>query len=239
MHISIMKEKPVLFLLPGLLSDSMVWDHQANVLAEVADIRIPDLRSFDRFGDMASHVLDEAPEKFSVVGHSMGGRVALELVHLAGSRVEKLALLDVGAHPVQSGEYEERMALVHLAENQGMEALADKWIPPMIHPDRHQDEALLGEIRQMVLRHDPQDYRRHIEAALSREDQNRYLPTIAQHVLLICGEEDEWSPVEQHREIARMIPDAELVIVKDAGHMVTMEQPEAVSALLSSWFTAS
>jgi pimeloyl-ACP methyl ester carboxylesterase len=231
-----MTHRKVLYLLPGLLSDSAVWEHQTRVLSAIAEIRIPDFRPFDNFSDMAMHVLEDAPDRFAVAGHSMGGRVALELANMADDRISSMALLDVGAHPVQAGEVEERMILVHVAEREGMEALADAWIPPMLHPDRRHDEALVQKIRAMVLRHESGDYRRHIEAALSREDQSRYLRHIRQKVLLMCGDNDAWSPVAQHRAIAAQLPDAELVVVKDAGHMVTMEQPWQVSSVLLRWF---
>jgi pimeloyl-ACP methyl ester carboxylesterase len=232
-----MTQKHVLYLLPGLLCDREVWAHQISTLSPIASIKVPDFRPFDSFRAMARHVLEGAPATFSVAGHSMGGRVALELEHLAGDRITRLALLDAGAHPLQPGEKEERMQQVYLAENKGMKALADDWIPPMLHPDHRTDAQLVQTIRQMVLRHDSQVYRRHINAALNRADQSRYLSGIRKKVLLVCGEQDEWSPVAQHEEIARQIPEAELKIVPDAGHMVTMEQPEAVSALLLQWLT--
>jgi pimeloyl-ACP methyl ester carboxylesterase len=230
--------KPTLYLLPGLLCDETVWAHQRKSLRPFADVRIPVFRGFSSFRLMALHVLRDAPPRFSVAGHSMGGRVALEMMHLFPERIDKFALLSTGVHPLQPGEATQRWSLANLAEQQGMQALADVWIPPMVHPGRHRDARLMQKIKRMVLRNTPEDYAGQITAALTRADQSRYLPAIRHEVLLMCGENDTWSPLVQHQEICRQLPSATLCSIPDAGHMVTMEQPEAVSKVLVSWFTA-
>jgi pimeloyl-ACP methyl ester carboxylesterase len=230
--------RPHLYLLPGLLCDAAVWEHQWASLARHAEIRIPVVRGIASFRDMALHILQDAPKKFSVVGHSMGGRVALEMMHLVPERIEKFALMSVGVHPVQPGEPAARMAMVELAEQQGMDALADRWIPPMVLPSRHSDTVLMQKIRAMVLRNSPADHRCQIEAALTRADQSLYLSSIKHEVLLLCGAEDAWSPLAQHQKIQQHLASAKLHSIADAGHMVTMERPEAVSRVLVDWFTA-
>lgn len=231
-----MSVRPVVFLLPGLLCDDTVWRHQSAALSLQFDVRVPDFRGMDDFREMARSVLLDAPERFSVVGHSMGGRVAMELMFLVPERIDRFVVMDLGVHAVQPGEKEQRMMLVHLAEQLGMEALADVWIPPMVARHRQDDAVLIAEIRAMVLRSTPEDYRGQIEAALKREDQSLYLPHIHHKALLVCGELDEWSPVAQHQSILDELPDAELAVIPGAGHMVTMEQPEVVSRLLLDWF---
>ena len=119
-----MPEREVLYLLPGLLCDRVTWAHQIEGLADVAEIRVPSFYGFDSLTAMADSVLAEAPERFAVAGHSMGARVALELVRAAPQRVERLALLDTGTHPVREGEAEKRQELVDLAFREGMAALA-------------------------------------------------------------------------------------------------------------------
>jgi pimeloyl-ACP methyl ester carboxylesterase len=231
-----MGNNAVIYLLPGLLCDETVWRHQIAALSPLAEIRVPDFRGLSSFREMALKVLRGAPGRFSVAGHSMGARVALELMQLAPERIDKFVLMDLGVHPVQPGEAEERMVLVHVAEEQGMEVLADAWIPPMIARARHGDAGLIQEIRTMVLRSTPADYRGQIEAALQRTDQSQYLPAIKHKVLLICGAEDEWSPVAQHESIRHQLSSAELIVIPHSGHMVTMEQPEAVNKVLLEWF---
>ena len=82
--------KPSLYLLSGLLCDDRVWTHQTTALSNDYDIRIPDLCGFDDITDMATSILSEGVDRFSLAGHSMGARVALEIVRLAPERVERL-----------------------------------------------------------------------------------------------------------------------------------------------------
>src|SRR5215468_7474810 len=139
--------KPTLVLLPGLLCDETVWAHQVAALSPIADVRVADFRGFDSITAMAQAVLAQAPQRFALAGHSMGARVALEVVRLAPARVERLALLDTGTHPLRPDETEKRQVLVDLAIREGMAALAARWLPPMVHPDRLADEALMAPLR--------------------------------------------------------------------------------------------
>jgi len=91
-----MSDKPLLFLLPGLMCDETVWLDQRDALAAHAEVIIPVFRGFDSLVDMATHVLDQASGHFSVVGHSMGGRVAWELMSLAPERIERFCVMDTG-----------------------------------------------------------------------------------------------------------------------------------------------
>jgi pimeloyl-ACP methyl ester carboxylesterase len=231
--------KNTLFLLPGLLCDAQVWAHQAQYLNGLVDIRIPDFSPFDSLDAMADAVLLEAPEKFLVAGHSMGGRVALQLLHKAPGRISKLALLDTGTHAVKPGEAEKRQVLIDLAEKEGMGALARAWAPPMVHPARHNDATLMDAIYAMVERYDVQGFRNQIKALLGRPDALPFLAKAPAGTLVLCGREDAWSPPEQHAVISHALPDQPPVtIIDNSGHMAPMEQPEAVSTALRKWLGA-
>ena len=231
-----MAAKPVLFLLPGLMCDEAVWIHQTESLSSCADIRIPVFRGFDSLVAMAEHVLDQAPERFSVVGHSMGGRVAWELMELAGNRIDKFSVMDTGVHPVSQAEPEKRQALIDKAQNEGLAAVAQAWIPGMVHPHRHDDSNLITEITDMIMRNSVEDFLGQMHALLNRKDQTDNLALIKHKVLLVAGEADAHSPPEQHRLMAEKLPSSQLEIVQGAGHMATMEKPEEVSRILVDWF---
>ena len=218
------------FLLPGLLCDETIWSHQSEVLGKLADVVVPDFRHVNSIPAMAQLVLDAAPRRFSVAGHSMGGRVALEVFRMAPDRVERLALLDTGVHPRAADEESKRWALVDLARSEGMAAMAARWLPPMLHPDH---SALLEPLTEMVMRSVPDTFANQQKALLDRPDARAVLPLIRCPTLVLCGRQDIWSPVSQHEEIAASIPHAKLAIVEDCGHMSPVEQPEAVTKWLS------
>lgn len=224
-----------LLLLSGLLCDRSVWEPQIAAFGPSREITVPDLWGFDSFEAMAEAALADAPARFALAGHSMGGRVALEIMRRAPERVERLALLSTGVHPVQPGEIGPRRELVELAEREGMRALVRAWLPPMLHPRHREDAALVGTIEAMWCRATPEIFARQIHAALHRRDLRPLLPKIACPTLVSCGAEDTWSPPAQHRQIAAAIPGARLVIVPECGHMATLEAPDAVNAELRRW----
>jgi pimeloyl-ACP methyl ester carboxylesterase len=227
----------VLFLLPGLLCDGTVWAAQVERLARTHDVRVADFRAFDHITAMAESVLAGAPPAFSVAGHSMGARVALEIVRMAPGRVERLALLDTGTHARRPGEAEKRQILVDLAQASGMSALADEWLPPMVHHRQPADGAIMTALRTMVERMTPEIFERQVRALLHRPDAEAGLAAIRCPVLVGVGAEDAWSPPSQHEAMAVHIPQATLTVFPDSGHMAPIEAPDAVTAALARWLT--
>jgi pimeloyl-ACP methyl ester carboxylesterase len=226
----------VLYLLPGLLCDEAIWRHQTTALGALGlRTQVPDFRHCDSIAAMARHVLADAPEQFALAGHSMGARVAIDILRLAPERVARLALLDTGTHPRRDGEAEKRQNLVDLARAEGMAALARRWLPPMLHPRRVADAALMAELTAMVERQSPEIFARQVRALLDRPDAQAVLGHIACPVLLGVGRQDGWSPPAQHEAMARAIPQARLVVFEDSGHMAPVEAPDAVTAALRAW----
>lgn len=230
-----MASRPTVVLVPGLLCDETVWADQRTALEREYDVLVPSLWGYDSIPGMARAVLDMAPDRFALAGHSLGARVALEAVRQAPDRVERLALLDTGIHLVRPGEPEKRQELVDLARREGMAALAARWLPPMVHPDRVDDPALMGPLTAMVCRATPDIFEGQVRALLARPDAALVLPGLRCPTLVACGRQDAWSPLAQHEEMAAMIPGARLEVIEDSGHMATVEAPEAMTALLLSW----
>ncbi|MQP64675.1 alpha/beta fold hydrolase [Niveispirillum sp. SYP-B3756] len=228
--------RSVIYLLPGLLCDGIVWKHQAEALtADGHEVRIPDFRFFDSLNAMAQAVLAEAPARFALAGHSMGGRVALEIIRQRPDRVDRLGLLDTGTHGPQPGEPEKRQVLIDLAKAEGMTALAARWLPPMVHPDRLQDPDFMGVLTDMVERMSPEIYEGQVRALLNRPDAGPGLSRIGCPVMLGVGRQDGWSPPAQHQAMADAIPQAKLEIFEQSGHMAPMEAPVAVTQALRRW----
>lgn len=227
--------RPIVYLLPGLLSDTAVWRAQAQHLSETHDVRVPHFFGYDSISAMARGVLAGAPDRFALAGHSMGGRVALEIMHQAPKRVERLALLNTGIHAVREGEATKRQVLVDLALAEGMEALAARWAPPMVAAARVTDVALMEEIVAMVCRATPEIFCRQIHALLNRPMVRDVLGTIGCQTCVIGARYDRWSPLSQHEEIASLVPSATLICIEDCGHFSPLEQPDAVSSALCTW----
>src|SRR5215469_7044537 len=164
-----------LILLAGLLCDGSVWGDQTRALSDIATCVPVEWSDEDSLVAMAHTALRRAPERFAVAGHSMGGRVALEVYRAAPERVTHIALFNTGylPHPKDaSGDKEarERYALLEVARTQGMAAMAEQWAPPMVHPGRRTDRGFIGRIVEMFARKTPDIFERQIRALLNRPD---------------------------------------------------------------------
>jgi pimeloyl-ACP methyl ester carboxylesterase len=232
--------RETLVLLPGLLCDEAVWADQVEALSDVADCIVVDHGDCDSIEAMAEAVLSMAlPATFALAGHSMGGRVALEVVRRAPERVARLALLDTGyqARPdneVGEREREQRLALLALAQAEGMRRMGEQWAVGMVHPERVR-EPLFEAILRMIERNSTARFAAQIEALLHRPDATPVLARIDCPSLLLCGREDLWSPLARHVDMRDAIRGARLEIVERSGHMTTMEQPESTSRALRAW----
>jgi pimeloyl-ACP methyl ester carboxylesterase len=235
------KSRMHLLFLPGLACDAAVWARQTPHFAASTATSVADYGASDSLEEMARAAIRGAPARFAVAAHSMGGRVAYEVYRSAPDRVAGLALLDTAYRPRASGEAgererAERLALLEIAETRGMRAMARQWIQRMVHPDRLADENLVDSIVEMFARHTPEIFRAQITALLNRPDATPVLATIRCPALVLCGREDDWSPLAQHEEIAGRIAGSKLAIVERCGHMAPMERPEEVTAALDRWF---
>ena len=229
-----------LVLVPGLLCDSTVWEQQASALRAFTTIQIADHGTLDSLGKMAEAILESAPARFALAGHSLGGRVAFEVLRRAPERVIAVALMDTAYAPLNPGrdglaETGGRYALLQIARTQGMRTMAAEWVKKMVHPDRLQDAPLIESILAMMERKTPDMFSAQIKALLERPDATSLLAHIRCPALVLCGRQDAWSVLARHEEIAQRIPNSRLVVIEDCGHMSTMERPEQVTNALIEW----
>ena len=228
--------KPLLLLLPGLMCDAAVWQGQAEAFASAYDVRTPNFHGFDSFDAMAKAALDLTDGRdFALAGHSMGGRVAMQVAAMVPQRVQRLALLDTAAHPPAPIETERRLGLVEIGEREGIEAVIQAWLPPMIAPNRHDDRALWDAIAAMLRRAGVQTLRRQQHALLNRPDGYAQLDTVRAPTAFIVGALDGWSTPQQHRDMQAHVPGSTLTVIDNCGHMAPMEAPDAVNAAFAQW----
>lgn len=222
-------------LLPGLICDARIWARVVGSMASPNILAVEGYGLVDTIEEMACRVLADAPEKFNLVGHSMGGRVALEVIRMAPERVLRLALLDTGVHPRSPGEREKRYALRDIGRTKGMTALVDSWLPPMVAEAHRANETLMQSLQEMCCDAGLAMFEAQTEALLARPGVEGLLGTINVPTLIATGSEDEWSPPSQHAEIAAMIKGSIFTVFDGAGHMAPAEAPALVAEVLDGW----
>jgi len=227
-----------LLLLCGLLCDETIWADIPSRLASVANAYVMSFAGFSSITGMADKVLAAAPPRFALAGHSMGGRVALEVWRKAPERVTALALLNTGVHPTRESEYDSRGLLVRLARRQGMAALADEWLPPMMGAPPDRVAQVMPPLKAMVQRFTAESFAGQINALLQRPDARPVLPSITVPTLLLSGTNDTWSSLSQHADMQRIVSRSTLVEIAGAGHMSPVERPDAVARALKGWLAS-
>ncbi|MGB2489279.1 MAG: alpha/beta fold hydrolase [Candidatus Puniceispirillaceae bacterium] len=224
-----------IILIPGLLCDAFAWQ---GILAHLpVDTYIADNTRQTTITAMAETCLEETKGALRVAGHSMGARVVLEMVRLEPNRIEKMALLDTGIHGLKEGEREKRQAIIDYAHEYGMQALAQRWLPPMVYEGNHNNKELMDGLHAMVLRMTPEIHERQINALVNRPDAKTHLPNITCPTLLMVGRQDLWSPISQHEDMQNCIKGSVLEIIEDAGHFAPCEQPQHTAASLVPFLT--
>jgi len=228
-------EKQNLVLVPGLLCDAAMWEHQSRYLSETAEIKIADVTHFETMVEMAEAVLAMAPEKFALAGLSMGGYVSLEIMRRAPNRVTKLALLDTSARSDTEEQSARRQHFIQLTKEGRFNEVISTLLSLLVHPDRMKDKQLCYDIKEMNRRVGPEVFLRQQGAIIGRADSRNDLSKMTSPTLILCGRQDALTPLEVHEEMSSGIPKARLAIIEDCGHMSTMERPQAVTALLRDW----
>jgi pimeloyl-ACP methyl ester carboxylesterase len=230
-----------LLLVPGLMCDHASWAPMLPFLdAHIAHTTV-DHGDADSLVGMAERILQNAPAVFDMAGHSMGGRVALEVMRIAPHRVRRLALLGTGYRAKESGEagaeeMRKRQVLLDIARTQGVRAMAMEWVKPMVAPSRLADTDFVEQIVAMIARKSEDIYKRQIKALLERPDASDVLSHIQIPTLVMAGAFDGWATPAQHQDIANHIPaKPEVAVIGPSGHMMMMEEPQLVAQHFNQW----
>ncbi len=229
-------EKIQLILVPGLLCTDALWQAQVDGLGDVARVTVTaeHTRHTD-IGAIAAAILASAPSRFALAGLSFGGYIAFEIMRRAPHRVDRLALLDTTARPDPEERRKLRRDLIEQAQVGRFLGVTDKLLPNFIHPDRLGDATLTDAVKNMALSVGRDGFIRQQTAIIGRPDSRRDLADIDCPALVLVGRQDVLTPLEVHEEMYAAIPNAELRMIEDSGHLPTMERPEAVNQAMRDW----
>lgn len=229
--------KVPLVLLPGTLCTETVFAAQVDALSDVAEPFVLLATEGRDIVGCAAATLRKAPERFALVGFSLGGLVALEIMRLAPERVVKLCLLST--NPRGSTPYN------HETWARWRRRVLEGGFSTIV---RSHTEGVYGEtsaaakarevVEAMAFAVGVETFLVQLGLLESRTDSRPSLGTIACPTLLIVGRQDRVTPLELHEEMCALIPGAALVPIEVCGHYAPLEQPEAVSDLMHDWLRA-
>jgi pimeloyl-ACP methyl ester carboxylesterase len=222
-------------LVPGLACSPRIYAPQVPDLWRVAPVH---LANHARGGDMAAiarRILAEAPLRFSLAGHSMGGYIVLEMYRQAPERIARLALLSTSARPETPEAAERRRHLIAEVKAGNYRKVVDGLFEKFVHPSRARDEGLRRIVLDMADDVGPDAFVWQLEAIMTRADSRPTLAQIRCPALVLTSDTDNMVPTAFSTELADGIAGAKLVRIPDCGHLPQLEKPQATTDALLDW----
>lgn len=230
--------RPVLILIPGLLNDADLWRDQVAALSGRFDVQVADITQGETMEALVDGVFTLADGPVSVAGFSLGGYVAQAMLMRSPERIERLALLDTAFRPDTPERAAERAHLTRLATASGkFLGIGDRLLKTYLAAEHAENPDMAGRAKAMTRRLGADVFIR--QSALVRQDGEAALRAFTGPALVLCGEVDQITPPDGHREMAALLPDAELVIAAGCGHLTPIEAPELVGGALARWMERS
>jgi pimeloyl-ACP methyl ester carboxylesterase len=230
-----MREALPLLLVPCLAGSPRLYAAQLPMLWQFGAVGIADHRRGETIDAIAQQILATAPPRFALMGLSLGGYIAFELLRQAPERIERLVLIDTSARADSSEQTARRRALIELTRGGGFEQVIDTAYASWVHRSRLEDQALRSSVRAMAHECGAEAFLRQQQAILQRVDSRAMLSSIRCPTLVLVGDEDQLTPLECAQEIAAPIAGSQLEVIRECGHLSTLEQPAAVNQVLQHW----
>ena len=230
-----MPQNPFLAFACAHLTDERLYAAQVATFKADYECTVFAFRDHDSLGGMAEELLAKMPARFTLIGLSLGGYLAFEIIRQQLQRLERLILMDTTAvadHPARRAG---RLADIAKVKVGGIEALIPELPARWLHPAHVQRVELTNLMAAMARSIGARGQFNQQTAMLSRPDSHVDLERVRVPTLLVCGREDPVTPVHDHEAMAARIPGARLEIIENCGHLSTIEQPEIVNRVLKSW----
>ena len=222
-----------ILLVPGYMADASLWDGVADGLAPFAPVVHADLRIDATIEAMAARAVADAPDSFILVGFSMGGYVAREIVRLAPERVRALVLIATSSRADTPSLRQSRGTVGAAAASVSFSGLSRTAIATSLHPGQAQNDVLIERVRAMGMRLGGDVFRR--QSAIVRAGDRERLGEIRCPALVIAAGHDRLRSRAESEELQAGIPGAELAVIENSGHMLPIEAPEALLDVMVPW----
>jgi len=224
-----------LVLLPGFANNEHAWTHQIESLNDLCDVHVYIMNQESTRGKMVQSLLEKAPLRFILAGHSMGGWIAQAFAAIAPERVSRLILLNTWA------TLDPKMLLMQRQMSEALQLeqldqILQQQLYSLIHPSRHQDLSLLEHLQKMVMSFSSQVLVQQLGAMQGDPSSLQYHPAIAAPTLIVHSRQDALFPNE-YQALSEGIKNSQLSFIEECGHASTLEKPEIVTELMRSFIT--
>jgi pimeloyl-ACP methyl ester carboxylesterase len=240
------RARGTLVLVHAFPLNARMWDRQVSPLGEQGwRVIAPQLRGFDggqdpparSMDDYAGDVIDLLDslhiQEAVIGGLSLGGYVTLAILRHAPQYMRGLVLADTRAEADTPEGLEGRKRMLKLVAEQGPRAVADAMIPKLLAEEtRRTRPDVVEHVRSLILASSAEAISGAVTAMMTRADSTPLLGSIHVPTLVLVGEHDEVTPPSVARGLHVAIAGSVLTVVSGAGHLSSLEQPDAFSAAL-------
>lgn len=224
-----------LVLVPGLISSPRIYAPVIPALWRLGPVMVANHVRDDSMAAIARRILAEAPPRFALAGHSMGGYIAFEIMRQAPERVGRLALINTQARPDTPEASARRRTMITRAKEGDYHGVVDELLPGFVHPSRQDDPRLRQLVHDMAEEVGVIGFIRQLTAIMSRPDSRPTLTAIRCPTLVLTGDTDNTIPNSLSKEMADGIDGSWLVVLENCGHLPQPEQPEETAQALMEW----
>ncbi len=224
-----------LLLLPGMMCDARVFTQQIATFSVNRPVMVAPLIGRTSFGELAEDILSHAPPRFALAGLSMGGITAMQIAKQAPERITRLALMDTNPLGELADRAAQRDSQIERVRAGGLRAVMRDEMKPNYLTDSPNTGRILDLCMAMSDALGAEVFADQSRALQQRPDQRDTLRTIRVPTLVLCGEDDTLCPLEKHEMMCDLIPGARLAVIRGAGHLPVLEQPERTNEELKQW----
>ena len=220
-----------LVLIPGFMLDETLWDDFCPLLPDNWKVSRTTLAGGNTIKEIAQRIAEQSPERFVLIGFSLGGYVARQLAADFPERVSALVIIASSLREDTEQQAKAKLEAVRALSASTFNGLSSKSIAASLHPRRASDAQLISRIRAMGSRLGYEAFA--TQSGLRRAD----VPTDSIHcpTLIVASTHDALRPMEETNELANVMPGASLRLFHDSGHMIPLEQPQELAAVVIDW----
>ena len=230
------RKDPILWI-PGFMQDARLFLPQIVALGAGRTMQVALATEHDTVEALSVEILSHAPEKFVLVGQGLGGDIALDILRRVPDRVTRLCLIatePLSEPPQVAAAREARIVAVKAGRL--VEIMRDE-IPATALADTAWRAEVLDLVRDMAINLGEGVYIRQSRALQRRPDQQKTMRRVKVPALILAGDGDTLVPLRRTEFTAGLMPFGKLHRIENAGHLPTLEQPEAVTAALEAFLT--
>lgn len=231
-----------LVLLHGFPFSSAIWREQITRLSDQYRVITPDLRGHGRSpitddvytmellaADVIALLDTLAIDQAVVIGHSMGGYVALALARIAPERLLALGLVGSQAAADSEEARKKRFEMVAAVTKRGSVAVAEAQMPRLFAPIEHEDDTIKEQVNALMLSTKPAALINTLKGMAARPDSTAMMSGFALPMLIVAGDKDAIIPLENSETLATLPTNCTLATIENGGHMMMLEQPQATT----------